>query len=420
MITTISRLAGIALLFLFPLAVGAADVWTLPLSIKRALEVSPEMRIADAEIGVREGELKRDSAWPNPTVEARVDRKLGIETGSGGNDVTQLAITQPIPLSRLSSQRARGEANVAVAQASRDHQRLQFENQVARAFNALQVAEAKYRIAEQRLQAAQQYDAGGGARSRDRLVRYLAPLDRARLTILRESARQSLATVEGEQREAALRFRQLLALPNDAAITVTSLTIATLPSKPADFDVALDAHPAMIAGQRDLDAARRGIDVARASRLADPTVSVFRERDVLGGDERSYYGVVVGVQIPLWNQNRGDVARAAAETNRADAALSVRRRELESALRDSRFRLERLIDQAQHYAKNVLGPSERLLELTRRGFATGEIAVLALLDANNSYFEAEQRQLELLAEAAAAAADLRLSAGQSLVEEGRP
>jgi outer membrane protein TolC len=79
----------------------------------------------------------------------------------------------------------------------------------------------------------------------------------------------------------------------------------------------LDDHPALVANDQDIEAARAGVDVARASRFADPTIGVFRERDFLGGARRDYNGVMLSVQVPLWNLNAGGVARAQAETDQA-------------------------------------------------------------------------------------------------------
>jgi cobalt-zinc-cadmium efflux system outer membrane protein len=56
-----------------------------------------------------------------------------------------------------------------------------------------------------------------------------------------------------------------------------------------------------------------------------------------------------------------------------------------------------------------------LNELTRKSFAAGEANVLALIDAANSYFDAQERYVELLARAQGAATDLRFAAGQSLI-----
>ena len=56
-----------------------------------------------------------------------------------------------------------------------------------------------------------------------------------------------------------------------------------------------------------------------------------------------------------------------------------------------------------------------MFELTRRSFAAGESNVLALVDANNTYFDARARYQELLQECALASADLRLAAGLSIM-----
>ncbi len=266
-------LAG-ALLAAVPATGAEAGGWTLESSVQRVLEVAPERRAAEAEVAAREGELVRDTAWPNPTVEGRSDRKLGIEDGTGGSDVTQLAVTQPLPLLRLSRQRAQAEANLAAAQAARHYRRLLLENQVARAFHQLQFAETKRALARERAEAAQQYAETGGTDRR--LVRYLSPLDRTRLAILRESARQTLVAADGEWSEAAARFRALLALSGEEAPTTAPLNAAAPPPSLSGLKARLDAHSVLIASQRDLDAARAGIDVARSSRFADPTLTLFR------------------------------------------------------------------------------------------------------------------------------------------------
>jgi outer membrane protein TolC len=57
-----------------------------------------------------------------------------------------------------------------------------------------------------------------------------------------------------------------------------------------------------------------------------------------------------------------------------------------------------------------------MFALTRRSFAVGELNVLSLVDANNTYFDALARYLELQQESAIAAADLRLASGISLLD----
>ena len=176
----------------------------------------------------------------------------------------------------------------------------------------------------------------------------------------------------------------------------------------------MGTYAARPATQQARDAGRANVDVARSQRFADPTVSVFREQDYLAGSRRDYNGVMLGVQIPLWNRNNGGVARAAAEVEKAEALLAAQRRDLESRLYQSRLHLGHLIEQAEHYRTRLLEPARRLLDLTRKGFATGEQNGLALVDASNTYFDTQARYLELLHDAWLEAAELRLAAGISL------
>ena len=57
-----------------------------------------------------------------------------------------------------------------------------------------------------------------------------------------------------------------------------------------------------------------------------------------------------------------------------------------------------------------------MLELTQKGYSTGEQNGLALVDASNTYFDAQARYLELLRDAWIEAAELRLAAGISLLD----
>jgi cobalt-zinc-cadmium efflux system outer membrane protein len=183
----------------------------------------------------------------------------------------------------------------------------------------------------------------------------------------------------------------------------------------AELERGLDTLPAIVAARQEVEAARAGIAVAESQRFADPELGVFRERDFLAGSRREVTAVELSVQIPLWNLNRGPIDKARAETLRAQANLAALQRDALSRLRQSYTELTRLIEQAERMRDNLLAPAREVLDLTRRGFAAGEANILGLVDANNTYFDAQARYLETLRDGAQAAADLRLAAGQSLL-----
>jgi len=326
-----------------------------------------------------------------------------------------LTITQPIPLHRLTHQRRAAEEELESARAEQQHQRLRLEARTAHAFHALQLAAERQRLAQERLAFAEELHSGAKRQSKDKLVRYLSPLERARLDVLRQTAYQEVAEAEGKWSEAAAQFRALLALAPGDQLETISLTPADTPAAlPALLD-RLVLHPALQATQHTRDASRATVEVARAQRLADPTLSIFHEQDQLAGERRNYTGFMLGVQIPLWNRNDGSVARAVADVDKAEALLAVQRRDFESGLRQKHLHLGHLVEQAEHYRTRLLVPARQVLELTRKGFATGEQNGLALVDANNTYFEAQAHYLDLLHDAWLEAAELRLASGVSLL-----
>lgn len=400
-----------------PALAQKATVWTLANSVRRVHDIAPELRAAEAEIAAREAELTQADAWPNPTVEIRADDRLGDQAGRTSTGLTQFALSQPLPLRRLVHQRAHAEANLDSARENLRHQRLRLEREVARIFLALQLATAKRQLARERLRLVAESSDTSHKKGADRLVRYLSPLERQRLAILSEDASQALALAEREQQKALIDFRTLLALPGE---TPVELAAPLPPAAPAKLDVlvrTLDAHPALAVARKESEAAQAGIAVAESQRYADPTLNLFRERDYfLAGPRRDVTGIGVSVQIPLWNRNNGLVAKAEAEAGRVQSQLTMAQRDARSRLEQAYTQLLRLIDQTEQLRTNLLEPARGVYALTRRGFSAGELNVLALVDASNTYFDARTRYLELQQESALAAAGLRLAAGVSVLD----
>jgi cobalt-zinc-cadmium efflux system outer membrane protein len=397
-----------------PTMAADAGGWTLEAATRRVLELAPERRTGEADVAARAAELRQAGSWPNPNIELRADDKLGQEDGRGGSDLTRLGLSQPLPFRRLARQRTAAEAALRGTEANRSLQQLQLEQETARVFAALQFAAARLTLAQDRLTLAQAY-ANGVAGKRDPLVRYLSPLERRRLAILQEEAQQAVLASEREHDKALTGFRALLGLSPDVAVTLAPLSPPAAPPALAELERGLDAQPAVAAAREETESARAGIAVEESRRFTDPEIGVFRERDYLNGERRDVTVVELSVQIPLWNLNRGPVDRAKAEALRAQANLAVLQRDAASRLRQSYTDLTRLMEQAERMRAHLLDPAREVLDLTRRAFAAGEVNILALVDANNTYFDAQTHYLDALRDGALAAASLRLAAGQSIV-----
>jgi cobalt-zinc-cadmium efflux system outer membrane protein len=386
--------------------------WTLESTAQRVLQQAPERHISEAEVKAREGELHQAGVWPNPTVELGVSDALGKEDGQGGTDVNQFSIRQSLPVSgRLGLQGKRAEANLKQAEAELGQQALLLEYEAARVFHSLQLNRAQWRLAEQRLESADEFRHIGRRREQ---AGDLSRLERLRLDVVRESARQLLVSAEGDYRESLADFQTLLNLAGaepDLALLEHPPALPPL----AELDARLEFHPALLAARQVVEAARHGVDVARANRFADPELWLARERDFLGDRRQDVTAFGVAVTLPLWDRGKGNIDAAQAVKQKAQFELEALQRRHGNQLRLSHLHLSHLIGQVQEYRVNVLEPAEEIFQLTRKGFAAGQVEILNLVDAVDTYFDARGRYLELLQEAWLEAAALRRAAGISLL-----
>ena len=393
--------------------------WTLDASIQRAVEVAPEMKTAEAEIGKQQGKLEQADAWPNPSISIQVDDTLGIDDTAGGYDVTEFAISQPLPFGRLAHQRQQAEAGVASAEAQRRQQQLSLEYKVAQRFHVLQLAEAKLQLAKQRLQQASSYqNTGRKRRSDDPLIRYLTPLETMRLDIVLQAAKQTMEVAEGEFNEADAGFKALLSIPVENQLSLITLTPVPAPEEITLLETSLQNHPALQADKHNIASSQAGVEVASSQRFADPTLTLFRGEEFLDNRRQGTTGIMLNVQIPLWNQGKGGVTQARYAVHQAQADFNINQRELSTNLHKNYLHLGHLIEQAEHFRNNLLQPSQKVFTLTRKGFEAGELNILTLIDANNTYFDAQERYFELLQEGWLELAEVRKSAGLFLTSNG--
>ncbi len=385
--------------------------WTLESVAQRVLEVAPERNVAEAEVTARRGGLQQAGVWPNPTIELGASNAMGKDDGQGGTDLNQISITQPVPLNgRLGLQRKQAGASLKQAQANVGLQGLWLEYEAARVFHGLQFSQAQLALAEQRLESANEFQHIGQRREQ---AGDLSRLARLRLDLVRETARQAIASAEGKFSETRSDFQVLLNVV-DAEPDLAVLDHFPLLPALETLDAQLDVHPELMAARQGVEAARYSVAVARANRFTDPEVWIAQERDVFGGGRENVFAFGVAVTVPLWNRGKGDIDAAQAHRQKAQFEVNALQRQLDNQLRLNHLHLSHLIEQGRAFRTHVLEPAEEIFQLSRKGFAAGQVEILNLVDAVDTYFNARVRYLELLKEAWMEAAALRRAAGLSL------
>ena len=233
--------------------------------------------------------------------------------------------------------------------------------------------------------------------------------DRIKVSVewLRQQRQLTAATREAQVAEAILRALAVEPLPRPLLLKPT----AHPPLPPIDTAATAarlaETNPRLRAARAE--AARREAlsSVARRARIPDLDVSVFREREL----DKESAGFSVGIRLPLWNANRGGIARAEAEQQVASAAVAAERidvlTELEARLTD----LVVAAEQTTLLEGEIVPQAARSLELARLLYQEGETSLLDLLDAQRTFREAQRERLDADLAQALAMADVERLAG---------
>ena len=393
-----------------------AQQWTLQSSVQQAIETSPELKKSIAELGVRQADINLSSLWPDPEIGFRVDNKMGQDDGAGGYDLTDITIRQSIPVSRIKYQEKAATASMKAARFSQQYQSLQVQNRVSKVFHQLQFASAKLALAEKQLKLADKMYAQDTARSKGVVVRYLTPLEKMRLSIIREEAKQAQGNAEGKYKEALSEFVKLLGIEVDSVGSVSELLpVSDIPDIKQLLELQ-NSHAQLSSQQQEVLAANHKIDVARSSQTIDPSIGLSWQRDTLFTGREDIYAIMFNIQIPLSDRKTTAESKATYKASQQKIELQLLKRELKINLNRSHTHLNHVIKQAVEYKKKVLKPASKMLKLTNKGFASGELNILSLVDANNTYFESKMNYLNLLYQARTELAEVKLFAGQLITD----
>jgi outer membrane protein, heavy metal efflux system len=402
-------LFGLLLLLFAPLSYAQ---WSLERSIERAISVSPVLDAAAARVDARRAAARQAGAWPNPTLELKADNGIARERGAGSHELSEMAVTQPLSLGLSSAREAAAGGRTLVETEALRAERLNLEYRVATAYHRLQVAQA---LLAQARQAAREAAGFAGIAERRAAQGDISRREALRLQLLASEAQQTIESAEGEWQEARSAFAALLNLAPEEIDDLPALEEVPETHALTYWTGSLDAHPSLQIQQANLTTLFAERRVARAERLPQLSVRVFAERDRVDGRRETVTGIGLALEVPLWDRRQGRLDELAATRAETQARLSGEHRQLLSRVQVQHQHLTHLVAQVRHQRASVLEPAREILALSSQGYLGGELDLLALVEAMNTVRQAENRHLQLLAEAWQELAALRASAGHLIV-----
>ena len=365
-----------------------------PLDVDHYVEIvlrsNPSVAQASGLQAAAEAESKSARLFPDPVFEyTRGNGRPTEGTGSRGTE-TGYAISQTIPWPGTFSAGIRaGDQAANVLRAGADAVRWELEVDARQAFARLEAARSLLDIARV---------AENDARSLRDLVTRRAELgesresDRIKASVewLRQERNLAVADREAELAEAIARALAVGPLPRPLAIKPTPHPPLPSLDRDALVTLATERNPRARAGQAEAERQDALLSAARRARMPDLGLSAFQANEI----DREAEGLMVGIKLPLWNANRGEIARtqaavqvSAAEAQRIRIAVVT---EMDARLKELRVAGEqtRLLD------GELLPAATQSVGLARFSYEEGETSLLDLLDAQRTYRDTQREAIE--------------------------
>jgi cobalt-zinc-cadmium efflux system outer membrane protein len=400
---------------------AAAPVWTEADALEAFERGSPALAEARAAEASARGDVTQAGLLPNPQLSVSASNFPIVPNTTPGGDgpgvahnlVTSVALEQPVELGgkrgkRLAASRgALAEATLASADALRG---ARFD--LLRAF--WQAVKAK-----NRRELAEKVGLRFSETVRITRARYAnqdisrVDLDKVELEALRNQ--NDLADARAEERTAVA---DLLGQVGPAAPAWVQVS-GDLASRPLPLELepllarAGEARPDLREAERRVETARANLALAEAQRVPDVSVGLAytHSRAIPAGDNPDSFAVTLGLPLPIFNRNQGEIAKARIAIDRAERARDALFAKVGTEVAAAHARYVAATDKVVRYDTDALRLADRALEVAERSWRAGDISLLAFLEAERTYIALRGDYLDTLFELRQAALELERATG---------
>ncbi|OYW84007.1 MAG: metal transporter [Sphingobium sp. 32-64-5] len=380
---------GAALAALSAPSLGAAQDLSLSDALSRVTEGDPVVAANAARLQAAEAGITQADVRPRDVIGVDVEDFAGTGPYSPVEQ-SQTTAWYERTWERGGKREARigaARSELGVATERNRLRMLDLLTQVQTAWVEALAAEAAIPIAEQRLADATRVEAEVGRR----VARALDPLfaaERARTAVAQ--ARIALDQARETARIARAALASYWGGTADYSLQIASFGIL----EPTTAQAESSPDLAVLSAERGAAGAR--LRLAETGNVGDPTGRIGLRHFGQGND----VALMVGASIPLGNRsaNRGNVTRAQADAQAAEAEIAVMRVQVEREI--SRLEAQRaaILTEVSRIDREVLPSAERAVVLVRDGFARGGTAFtfLEVSQAQQAVIDARSRRVELL------------------------
>lgn len=375
-----------------PAATWAAEKEPPPLTAEEVeaavMSAFPEIQAAQAAVAAAEGELKAARLLPDPFLELGRVRNAARDGSRVESEPTRaLEWELPLPWSYRPG-KAVAAANVAAVRAELAGTELAVRARVRRLLVELAAAQERVELlAAQRATIKKAADLISLRVDRGES----RELERLRVTVEVERIERELALASGEASALAATLARLSgSLPPDFRLAFRLGSSVPEAEAPQLVERALATNPLLARQRADVERALAAVALARGLR-SPSLLSRAEESSDLENRSRSFS---IGLRLPLWNANRGEIAAAKARLRQAQANLEATQRELSALVASATRRLRAALAAARRLQDTALPAAKAAQDIADFSLRQGEIALTDFLDTRRAFLVVALEELE--------------------------
>ncbi|WP_449245621.1 TolC family protein [Desulfobacca acetoxidans] len=363
-------------------AAAPGRVYTLKELEEIALQVHPSLKAAFEATRQADADWRITRQYPNPELDIGVSSQKtkggeGPLTGTGYN----LTVTQPIEwVGRRAKRQEAARYGIEAGKKRQDNEALNVKAKLMELFYRLLASNQLFKITTDNLDTAQnllrlvETRVRVGESRRIELVK--AQVEYANTEREFEKAKGTLET----DRQVLNRFLGGHLEPN------FSLSGDGGPKKPVPpieqlRQTVLGNHPLIAVQQANINQTESTLKAERQAWVPDLNVKFFRNDDI---DRRDVGGGVM-LNLPVWNQKRGEAAKAAAAARQSQYELQLVKQDLETRLISQYSLYQVARKQVESFQSTILPEAAEALRLAEFTYQHGESGLLELLDSFRVY-----------------------------------
>src|SRR3990167_1251090 len=377
-------------------AVPVAQPLTLSEAIRLALQFSPQIVANQQELAASEGAVIQAGARPNPEVQAL------LEDTRRDSRTTTVQLSQPIELGGKRS------ARISVAEVARVQTAVDFERRrapiradVADSFFAASIAQEWGKLAPAFVGLSMR---GTDAVSKRVQAGKVSAVDETRAKVAHAGVRLELLQAQSELRSARQGLAALLG-PASAVRAQTLVWQSGVQPAARNLEASqLSDVPVLRQARLEVDRRQAMVELERARRIPDVTLTLGAKRDQQVGRNQTVIGL--SIPIPVLDTNRGNLLQALRLHDKAEADLQATRIRVETEWTQLSERQRSAQAEVQALKEEVLPGAESAWQAATTGFELGKFSFLDALDAQRTLFQARAQYLRALNELYRTTADI--------------